>query len=116
MALCGADQAVDSRWGLWDCGKFRRARLRVGVRLRGPVSIIGFRGGGLCQVFRTFFWFGMSGLGDIRKAEGLDNFGDEGGEAGFGGLGVGREVEVAEGLGGDGADGDTQDLRWKTEA
>jgi hypothetical protein len=72
--------------------------------------------GGLCQVLESFFSFGMSGLWEILQVQGLDNFGDERGEAGLGGLGVGWEVEVAEGLGGDRADGDALDLLWKSEA
>jgi hypothetical protein len=112
-----ACQAVDSGWALWKMWKICGWLGFAGRSAEwGPSSIIGFVVGVLCQVFESFFWFGMSGLGDIRKAEGLDNFGEERGEAGLGGLGVGRKVEVTEGLGGDGADGDAQNLLWKAEA
>ena len=50
----------------------------------------------------------------ILQVEGLDNGCYQGGEGGFGGLGVGWEVEVAEGLRGDGAYGDAVDVLWKT--
>ncbi len=56
----------------------------------------------------------MSRLRDILQAKGLDNFDDERRDGGLGGLGVGWEVEVVEGSGGDGADGDAWDLLWKT--
>jgi hypothetical protein len=80
MAISGALQAspaVDSGWALWDCGKvFGGLGFAVVVGSVGASSIIGFAAGVLCQVLRSFFWFGMSRLGEILQVQGLDNFGD----------------------------------------
>jgi hypothetical protein len=48
-------------------------------------------------------------------SKGRDNGFDQRGEVGLCGFGVGWDVQVAEGLGGDGADGNAQDLLWKTQ-
>lgn len=56
----------------------------------------------------------MNALEEIVQVEGLDNGCCQRGEGGLGGFGMGREVQVAEGLGGDGAYGDAEDLLWKT--
>jgi len=58
----------------------------------------------------------MSWLGVIAQVQGLDNFGNEGGEGGLDCLGVRWEVEVAKGLGGDGAYRDALNLLWKNQA
>ena len=56
----------------------------------------------------------MIALGEIVQVEGLDNGCCQRGEGGLGGFDVGWKVQVAEGLGGDGAYGDAEDLLWKT--
>ena len=107
FATCGF------RVGLWG---MRKTCPRACAGDRGSSSIIGFAEGWLCQVLGSFFCFGMNELVGNGEVQGLDNFGDQGGEVGLGCLGVGREVKVAEGLGGDGAYGDALNLQWKSEA
>jgi len=82
----------------------------------GAASIIGFAAGVLCQLFESFFCFRMRRLGMIVQVEGLDNFCDKRGEGGLGCLGMGRETQIPEGLGGDGPYGDSLNLLWKAEA
>jgi len=58
----------------------------------------------------------MNGLGRFPQTEGLDKNFHKRRDGGFGGFKLGRVAEIAEGLGGNGADGGTEDFRREGEA